>query len=280
MFPAWRLKLREVQVAVDSGRYEEAIALLDEKSLREFRPAKELAQQVAGKMVERASDRFARGDSAAGWQDLQVAERLGGQSDAVSKLREQIVTATLDEVRRYLAAGQLSAAVARLAKLGARACWENRAGCSNRSPTRCSMPRKRRDMADSPKRLPRSSGLEASPPARLPERVQWISPGNLKLGAASVRLSRRKASGSRPSCMPGWASKIGRRCSRRRRPCWRSRRSTKPPARPAAGRGRQWGWTLRTPCIVVGRRARCRSLGIERRERRRQTLDAGRRSFW
>jgi FHA domain len=118
MFPTWRLKLREVQVAVDSGRYEEAIALLDEESLREFRPAKELAQQVAGKMVERAGDRFARGDSAASWQDLQVAERLGGQSDAVAKLRDEIVAATLDEVRRYLAAGQLSAAFARLAKLG------------------------------------------------------------------------------------------------------------------------------------------------------------------
>jgi hypothetical protein len=111
------LKLREVHVAVDSGRYEEAIALLDEESLREFRPARELAQLVAGKMVARASDRFARGDSAAGWQDLQVAERLGGQSDAVAKLREQMVAATLDEARRYLAAGQASAAAARLAKL-------------------------------------------------------------------------------------------------------------------------------------------------------------------
>jgi hypothetical protein len=105
-------------VAVDSGRYEEAIALLEEESLREFRPAKELAQQVAGKMVERASDRFARGNSAAGWQDLQVAERLGGQSDAVAKLREQLVAATLDEARRYLAAGQASAAIGRLMKLG------------------------------------------------------------------------------------------------------------------------------------------------------------------
>ena len=117
MFPAWRLKLREVQVAVDSERYEEAIALLERESLREFLPAKKLAQEVAGKIVERASQRFARGDSAAGWQDLAVAERLGGQTEAIGKLREQMAAATLDEVRRYLAAGQPAAAQARLAKL-------------------------------------------------------------------------------------------------------------------------------------------------------------------
>jgi hypothetical protein len=61
MFPTWRLKLREVRVAVDSRRYEEAIALLERESLREFLPAKQLAQDVAGKMVARAGERFAIG---------------------------------------------------------------------------------------------------------------------------------------------------------------------------------------------------------------------------
>lgn len=117
MFPAWRLKLREVQVAVDSQRYEEAISLLSEESLREYLPAKKLAQEVAGKMVARAGDRFARGDSAAGWEDLAVAERLGGQGEAIGKLREELATATLAEVRRYLGAGQPVPAQARLAKL-------------------------------------------------------------------------------------------------------------------------------------------------------------------
>ncbi len=83
MFPAWRLKLREVQVAVDNGRYEDAIAMLERQSLCDFLPAKQLAQDVAGKMVERAEKQFARGDSLAGWQDLQVAERLVDQGDAM-----------------------------------------------------------------------------------------------------------------------------------------------------------------------------------------------------
>jgi hypothetical protein len=117
MFPAWRLKLREVQVAADSGRYEEAIALLERQSLREFLPAKQLAQDVAGKLVARASERLASGESAAGWHDLAIAERLGGQSQAIDRLREQVAARTLDEVRRYLSAGQPSAALARLEKL-------------------------------------------------------------------------------------------------------------------------------------------------------------------
>ena len=77
----------------ESGRYDEASALLADESLREFLPAKRLAQDVAGKMVERAGDRFARGDSAAGWQDLAVADRLGGQAEAISQLRQQYADA-------------------------------------------------------------------------------------------------------------------------------------------------------------------------------------------
>lgn len=117
MFPTWRLKLREVQVAVDSQRYEEAIALLERGTLGEYLPAKKLAQDVAGKMVARAKERFSRGDSAAGWQDLLVAERLGGQGAAVGQVRDAYVATALAEVRRYLASGQPAPALARLAKL-------------------------------------------------------------------------------------------------------------------------------------------------------------------
>jgi FHA domain len=117
MFPLWRLKLREVQVAAASGRYDDAIALLERDSLREFLPAKRLAQDVAGKMVERAGQQFAHGDSAAGWQDLAIADRLGGQAEAVGAVRQQYTERSLEEVSRYLAAGQPAAALARLEKL-------------------------------------------------------------------------------------------------------------------------------------------------------------------
>ena len=81
MFPTWRLKLREVQVAVDSQRYDEAIALLGAGvAAANFCRRRSWLRKWPGKMVERAGERFARGDSAAGWQDLAVAERLGGQA--------------------------------------------------------------------------------------------------------------------------------------------------------------------------------------------------------
>jgi hypothetical protein len=117
MFPTWRLKLREVQIAAQSGRYDEAALLLERESLREFLPAKVLAQDVAGKFVARAGERFARGDSAAGWQDLAVADRLGGQSEAIGKVRGEYGEGALEEVDRYLSAGQPQPALARLEKL-------------------------------------------------------------------------------------------------------------------------------------------------------------------
>ena len=87
MFPAWRLRLREARAAWRDGRYDEAGAMLADERLREFLPAKQLAQQVAGKMLERAGNRFEIGDTAAGWQDLLFADRLGGEGDAVNQLR-------------------------------------------------------------------------------------------------------------------------------------------------------------------------------------------------
>jgi hypothetical protein len=117
MFPTWRLKLREARVAWQSGRYDEAGALLAEDSLREFLPAKRLAQDVAGKLVERAGRSFAQGDSAAGWRDLATADRLGGQTEAISRLRREHADCTLAEIRRYLAADQASAALSRLENL-------------------------------------------------------------------------------------------------------------------------------------------------------------------
>jgi hypothetical protein len=117
MFPTWRLRLREARVAWQSGRYDEAAALVASDSLREYLPAKRLAQDVAGKMVERAGERLARGDSMAGWQDLAKAGRLGGQADAIAQVRRQYADRGLDEVQRFLAAGETAAALARLEKL-------------------------------------------------------------------------------------------------------------------------------------------------------------------
>src|SRR5215218_8828251 len=117
MFPTWRLRLREARVAAESGRYDDASRVLSDESLREFLPAKRLARDVAGKIVERARNRFALGDTSAGWQDLQVADRLGGQVEAVSKTRHEYADRILQNARKYLAAGEPAQALSRLEKL-------------------------------------------------------------------------------------------------------------------------------------------------------------------
>lgn len=117
MFSPWRLRLREARVAWQSGRYDDACRMLADESLREFLPAKHLARDVAGKMVERARNRFALGDTAAGWNDLQAADRLGGQVEAVNQVRHDYADAAILDVRKYLAAGEPAMALARLEKL-------------------------------------------------------------------------------------------------------------------------------------------------------------------
>ncbi len=117
MFPTWRLRLREARVACDSGRYDDASRVLADESLREFLPAKRLARDVAGKMLERASDRFALGDTAAGWQDLLTADRLGGQAEEADQIRHKYADSALQSARKYLAAGEPASALARLEKL-------------------------------------------------------------------------------------------------------------------------------------------------------------------
>ena len=110
MFPAWRLQLREARVAWQSGRYDEASALLTADSLREFLPAKQLAKDVAGKFVERAGDRFARGDSV-GRLARFARPPIGSveQAEAIARLRHQYADSVISEVRHYLAAGQAGA---------------------------------------------------------------------------------------------------------------------------------------------------------------------------
>jgi hypothetical protein len=117
MFPTWRIRLREARVAWRNGRYDEASAMLMADSLREFLPAKQLAKEVATKFVERAGDRLAHGDSAAGWRDLATADRLGGEADAITRLRHQYAESVISEVLHYLAAGQATPALLELDKL-------------------------------------------------------------------------------------------------------------------------------------------------------------------
>jgi hypothetical protein len=126
MLPTWRIRLREARVAWQSGRYDDASRVLTDEGLREFLPAKRLARDVAGKMVERARDRFALGDTVAGWKDLLAADRLGGQLEAVDRVRHEYADATLIAAHRYLAADEPAQAIAHLEKIRKRGLADDR----------------------------------------------------------------------------------------------------------------------------------------------------------
>jgi hypothetical protein len=126
MFPTWRLRLREARIALRSGRYDEASALLAAETLRDFLPAKKLARDVAEKMLARAGERFAHGDSAAGWRDLATADRLGGEPQAISQLKQRYADGGLNEVHRFLAAGQIAMALTQLDKMHRRGLADQR----------------------------------------------------------------------------------------------------------------------------------------------------------
>src|SRR5262245_46093234 len=126
MFQAWRMQLKEARVAWQNGRYDDAGAILTMDSLRDFLPAKQLAREVAGKIVERAGARLLGGDSSAGWRDLQQADRLGGQMEAISKMRSQYAERVLREAHGDLIAGQFAAAISLVDKLQKRGLCDER----------------------------------------------------------------------------------------------------------------------------------------------------------
>jgi len=120
MFQPWRIKLREADLAFRGGRLEEAGKLLCDGDLCEFLPAKQLLAKVAGGMVQRAGQRMNGGQSSAGWRDLETARELGANPESVAEMRCAFIERRLAEARTYLAAGEPSAAVARLDELSRR----------------------------------------------------------------------------------------------------------------------------------------------------------------
>ena len=117
MFPEWRLKIRQAQQALNQGRWDDASALLQRESVREFLPARRLSVQVANHLVDRAQKRLQSGDSVRGWQDLQQAARLGGCDDLIADVRHQHARKGLDRVRQLLIRGETKLASKQVAKL-------------------------------------------------------------------------------------------------------------------------------------------------------------------
>ena len=117
MFPSWRLKIWDARRAFEAGRWDEASALLQRESVRDFLPAKRLSQQVASQLTQRAQQRLDAGESSAGWQDLRLAAQLGGSEDQLRKVRQDYTDRCLERVRQYLARGETAMASEQIDKL-------------------------------------------------------------------------------------------------------------------------------------------------------------------
>src|SRR5437870_4873343 len=117
MFQSWRLELREAEEAFKHGRLDDASRLLSQGELRQYLPGQQLAARVARGMAERARQRVFGGDTAAGWRDLDVAGALGGETNDLLSIRQELANRALNEVANYLAADDPSGALLRLEQL-------------------------------------------------------------------------------------------------------------------------------------------------------------------
>jgi hypothetical protein len=114
MFRSWRLQLREAEDAFGSGRLDEAERLVCSGDLQQYRQGKQLAAQVAGKVAERARRRILSGEWSAGWRDLEAACSLGGQTEELLALRQEMIDHVLQTAEADLAAGEPAKAASRL----------------------------------------------------------------------------------------------------------------------------------------------------------------------
>lgn len=121
MFRSWRLLLTEAADDFRAGRLDEAGRVICGSDLRQYRPGKELAVAVAAKIAQRAKRRILAGEMSTGWDDLQTACSLSGESEDLLALRQELIDHVLQSAEADLAAGEPAKAVSRLESLERRA---------------------------------------------------------------------------------------------------------------------------------------------------------------
>jgi len=114
MFPPWRFKLREAQVALEQGRLEEAAQIAGQPQLKPYLPVQQLLVEVGEQLARRALERAAAGDFAGGWRDLDAARRLGGETADWQRLQQAVADVALGEVVQHLEASDFPGAASRL----------------------------------------------------------------------------------------------------------------------------------------------------------------------
>ena len=94
MFPPWRFKLREAQVALEQGRLEEAARIAGQPEVRTYLPVQQLVVQIGEQLARRALERAAAGDFAGAAEDVKKAQAV-----AVSDQQKQALKPLLDRLQ-------------------------------------------------------------------------------------------------------------------------------------------------------------------------------------
>src|SRR5438093_1369276 len=90
MFPPWRFKLREAQVALEQGRLEEAAHIAGQPEVRTYLPVQQLVVQIGEQLARRALERAAAGDFAGAWRDLDEARQIAGETADWQRLSQAV----------------------------------------------------------------------------------------------------------------------------------------------------------------------------------------------
>src|SRR5687767_13865821 len=117
MFPPWRFKLKEAQVALEQGRLVEAARIAESPELRQYLPIQQLLAQIADQVARRALERAAAGDIAAGWRDLEEARKLTGESADWLRHQATVADVAVGDIVNHLKAGDFSGATSRIEAL-------------------------------------------------------------------------------------------------------------------------------------------------------------------
>ncbi len=117
MLQGWRLKLREAELAEKRDCLDEAAKLLFSEDLRSVRQAKSLASRVADKLAWQAIKLFHADDRNGGWQNLNAARALSGDSSEYLAARNEFITRIFALVECRLTAGDSSGALVAIDEL-------------------------------------------------------------------------------------------------------------------------------------------------------------------
>jgi hypothetical protein len=111
------MQLGEARRAIKAGQLDRACAIVEQKEIRDFRQARELSAELAGRVAQRARGRFEAGYSRAGWNDLELARHMAGSDAGIEDLRQEYRERHICRAIECLAEGRTAAAQQELAKV-------------------------------------------------------------------------------------------------------------------------------------------------------------------